>query len=276
MNILFSTICFVNRKKPGAEIYATFAKRLVNDVMTKTPCDMIVTTNEPFQFDDEVKEWGDRVIVRDEPLDVHHLTVGVFNQLLKFYSVKDIDSKYDWVIYTDCDAGVESNWDLNVVDEAIKNWESKGYDMLATRTNCSIKGELLQYKKWEEEHLAEIANGNVNHFYEGGLFSKKFKFYNVTLENGPFEWFEAIMPSEHVFMIKNNEKLPIFCKIFEDFCFQFESQLETGIINVDMEAFEIGVSALMSGYNMGEFDNHGIHYVTKVLCNFNNWERVKL
>lgn len=98
MNILVSTICFVNRDKPGAEIYATFAKRLINDIMTKTPYDIMVTTNEPEHFQDDIQNWGDRVTVRTELLENHRLVVGVFNQLLKFYTIKNIDSKYDWVL----------------------------------------------------------------------------------------------------------------------------------------------------------------------------------
>ena len=92
MNILVSTICFVNRQKPGAEIYSTFAQRLIEDVMQKTPYDIMITTNEPEHFLNQKEIYGDRVIIRTELLETHRLTVGVFNQLLKFYSIKDIKS----------------------------------------------------------------------------------------------------------------------------------------------------------------------------------------
>jgi hypothetical protein len=42
-----------------------------------------------------------------------------------------------------------------------------------------------------------------------------------------------------------------------------------------MEAFEIGVSAKLAGYNMGDFGNHGLYVVLKVQCNHNNWEKKK-
>jgi hypothetical protein len=42
-----------------------------------------------------------------------------------------------------------------------------------------------------------------------------------------------------------------------------------------MEAFEIGVSALLSGYKMGDFGNYGLYHIIKVTCNLNNWEKVK-
>ena len=51
-NILISTISFVNTKKEASVIYTKFAKRLVNDVLTKTPYDVMVTTNRSDLFDD--------------------------------------------------------------------------------------------------------------------------------------------------------------------------------------------------------------------------------
>ena len=45
MNILVSTISYVNSTKQGSEIYTTFAKRLANDVLTKTNFDVFINTN---------------------------------------------------------------------------------------------------------------------------------------------------------------------------------------------------------------------------------------
>jgi hypothetical protein len=42
-----------------------------------------------------------------------------------------------------------------------------------------------------------------------------------------------------------------------------------------MEAFEIGVSAKLAGYNIGDFGNDGLFHVIKIVCNHNNWEKVK-
>lgn len=274
MNLLVSTICFINRNKPGAEIYATFTKRLINDVMTKTPYDVLVTTNESEHFQEEISKWGSRVTVRTELLENHRLVVGVFNQLLKFYSIKDIDSKYDWVMYLDCDAGFTGEWDVQEVESTIQNWEGVGHDMIATRVNAVLINELLEHERLLKIHQDEIANGNLNHYFQRSLFTDKFVFYNVDSVNGPKEWFDAKLPSEHVLLIKNNEKLPKMCKTFEDFCFKFETQGEYPV-TVDMEAFEIGVSAHMAGYNVGDFGNHGLYHVVKVVCNHNNWERVK-
>lgn len=274
MNILVSTICFVNRDKPGAEIYATFAKRLINDIMTKTPYDIMVTTNEPEHFQDDVQNWGSRVTIRTELLENHRLVVGVFNQLLKFYTIKNIDSKYNWVLYLDCDAGLTGPWNVSDVENKIREWENSGYDILGTRTNAVLHSELVQHEKVLKEHNDEIERGNVNHYYGGTLFSNKFLFYNVSSENGPFEWFNAKLPSEHVLLVKNDEKLERMSEIFEDFCYKFETQ-GPHPITVDMEAFEIGVSAKLAGYNMGDFGNDGLYHIIKIVCNHNNWEKVK-
>ena len=63
-------------------------------------------------------------------------------------------------------------------------------------------------------------------------------------------------------------------QIFEDFCIKFETQGQFPA-TVDMEAFEIGVSAKLAGYNIGDFGNDGLFHVIKIVCNHNNWEKVK-
>jgi hypothetical protein len=274
LNVLVSTICFVNRKKPGAEIYATFAQRLIEDVMNKTPYDIMITTNEPEHFLNQKSIYGDRIILRMEPLENHRLVVGVFNQLLKFYSIKDIDSKYDWVLYLDCDAGFTDKWDVDEVKNMLNENLSTGFDMLGTRTNCILHYELQDHETKLKEYNQLLETGVSNPYFAGNLFSNKFIFYSVSSENGPKEWFNAILPSEHVFMVKNDERLPVMSKTFEDFCFKFETQSEYPV-TVDMEAFEIGVSALLSGYNIGDFGNYGLYHIIKVVCNHNNWEKVK-
>lgn len=275
MNILVSTICFVNRNKNGAEIYATFAKRLIDDIMNKTPYDIMVTTNEIQHFQEEIEKYGNRIILREELLTEHKLVVGVFNQLLKFYTIKDIDSKYDWVLYLDCDAGLTGPWSIDKIESSINSWESGGYDMVATRTNAILINELRDHEEKLEKYKIQIQENPANNFFVDNLFTKKFVFYNVSTENGPSEWFDSVLPSEHVFLVKNSEKLPVMCKNFEDFCYKFETQDLHYPQTVDMEAFEIGVSAKLAGYNTVDFGNDGLYHVFQVVCNNNNWEKVK-
>ena len=83
-NILVSAISYINSEREGSEIYTTFAKRLINDVLTKTPYDVMVTTNAPSHFEDERNNNPNRVIITENKLENHKTHVGAFNQLLKF------------------------------------------------------------------------------------------------------------------------------------------------------------------------------------------------
>ena len=270
MNILITAICFVNDEKPGSEIYTTYAGRLINDVLTKTPYDVMITTNKACNFN--CFNGNTRVIIRSEPLETHKVSVGRFNQLLKFFAIQNIDSKYDWVLYLDCDAGLTGEWNEQEIIDHINQWEKQGFDFIATRTNAVIKKEVADYEKIVEEYNEERKTNPIAYFKDH-LFGPKFRFYNVTTKNGPFEWFDAVMPSEHVLLIKNSSKLPVMCNAFEDLCFKFEAQ--DPIVTVDMEAFEIGVSAILAGYKTGDFGNYGLYNAFKIGFNYNNWERQK-
>jgi hypothetical protein len=257
-NILISAISFVNQQKKGSEIYSTFAKRLINDVLTKTNYDVMITTNNSDNFSDIISTENKRVIIRHELLENHKTHVGAFNQLLKFYAIQNIDKKYDWVLYMDCDAGLISEIDTQKLEEQIDRWESSGYDMLALRTNAT-------YIESESQYLDGISN-NRNY-----LFDAKFRFYGIKPE-----WRGSCFPSEHVLFIKNNEKMEVMCREFEKFCTQFETQDPIHPITFDMEAFEIGVSAFLAGYNVGEMGWNTSQELLKVGFNHNNWEKIKI
>jgi len=276
INILISSICFINRNKPGSEIYATFANRLINDVMTKSPYDVQMITNEPELFEEVSLKWGSRVIIKTDLLESNRLSVGPFNQLLKYKTIENISSQYDWVLYLDCDAGFTNVLEVSKIEEYTKRWESIGYNMLGTRTEAVLKTELLDHERKKEEFIKNNPQSLYNPWnYGQNLFSAKFVFYDVSSENGPHEWMDAKLPSEHIFYVKNNEKLKIMAEEFKKFCKKFETQNENSLITWDMEAFEIGVSAKIAGYTMGDFGNDGLYLVWKVQCNFNNWEKKK-
>jgi hypothetical protein len=274
LNILVSAICFINRNKQGAEIYATFANRLLNDVMTKTPFDFRIITNEPNLFNENKNIWGDRVIVTEDKLINERLTVGPFNQLLKYKTMLGVDKKYDWLLYLDCDAGFTDVLNIVEVEEFINTNEKHGYDFLASRTNAILKYELKDHEEKKQKFILENPNQEFNPWVHGGnLFSAKFIFYNVNSIDGPHEWMEAKLPSEHIWLIKNDDKLEKMGNIFKEFNQKFETQ--TNLITWDMEAFEVGVSAILAGYNMGDLGNDGHFHILKVGFNFNNWEKVK-
>ena len=223
-NILISTISFVNTKKEASVIYTKFAKRLVNDVLTKTPYDVMVTTNRSDLFDDVSQ--SERVFIIQNDLESHRTHVGAFNQLLKFTAIKNINPKYDWVLYLDCDAGFIDKVNPIEIDEFIERSDD---DFIALRTDATYDESLDKYNKSKEKGTYE-------------LFNDKFKFYG---ENP--KWSGAKLPSEHILLIKNNEKLPNMADEFEKFCTKFETQQEPHIVTFDMESFEIGISAYFAG-----------------------------
>jgi hypothetical protein len=257
-NILVSAISFVNHSKVGSEIYTTFAKRLVNDVLTKTPYDVQITTNSYESFNDVNN--NERVLIVENNLETHKTHVGAFNQLLKFSAIKNIDKKYDWVLYLDCDAGFTESLNVDLLESKMDYWESMGYDMVALRTDAS-------YDHAEKEYLESVQRNDGNK----KLFDDKFRFYGIRPE-----WRGSKLPSEHIFLVKNNDKLEVMSEEFEKFCYVFEGQDPSNIITFDMEAFEIGISAFLSGYNMGEMGWTNQNEILKVGFNYNNWEKIKI
>jgi hypothetical protein len=188
----------------------------------------------------------------------HKTHVGVFNQLLKFWAVKDISEQYDWVLYLDCDAGFTENINVKNIEDHIDRWEQEGYDFLGLRTNYI-------YEEAEQQYIAAL-EGSSPH-----LFHNKFLYYGVNPE-----WRAAKLPSEHILLIKNDHRLKNFSHEFEKFCYLFEKQDSTYPTTWDMESFEIGISALLAGYNVGEMGWGVQCEIFKVGFNFNNWEKIKL
>lgn len=263
MNILVSTISYVNTN-PGKEkstIYTTFAKRLANDVKTKTPFDIRINTNRKELFEED-----NRVSVRDDFLKDHYTHVGAFNQLLKFSAIQQVDEKYDWVLYLDCDAGFVDTIDTDKVFEYITKLNQRTIEMVACRTSCTFESTLEEYNK-------STKNGTDFTYKDDykRLFNDKFTFYGIR-----DEWRGAKFPSEHFLLIKNTSKLQKMADHFETLCYEFETQDKNQPVTFDMEAYEIGVAARLANIDMqevcGEFYNNHL----KIGFNFNNFEKVKI
>jgi hypothetical protein len=261
MNILVSTICFINFNKTGADIYATYANRLIEDVMIKTPYDIMVSTNAPDFFKEKKEIYGSRVIINFDSLDKHKVEVKAFNQLLKFFAIQYINPNYDYVLYLDCDAGLTDNLDINQINNQLLVWDNEGYDMFAVRTNAT-------YIEEEEKYYRTNDSGDL---INKSIFYNKFDFYGINPE-----YRGACLPSEHILLMKNNEKLAKMAEKFEEFCFKYETQDKDNPKTVDMEAFEIGVSAFVAGYKVKDLESWGHHDLLKVGFNYNNWENIKL
>jgi hypothetical protein len=265
MKILVSTICFIqpNKIKDGAEIYATFANRLIDSTMEKTNFDIRVATNRPELFSDALLKYGDRVSLFVDTLEDKQVWVGAFNQLLKFLALKDVPSKYDYVLYLDCDSSFFKTVDNELVTETITKLEENNQNGMVNRSGT---GYFLQQLT---EHCSGIAN----------MFSAKFNFYNLNLNTVPPEWEDAPMPCEHILFLKNEDnKLQIMSDKIAEFNEKLESQIGQPYIacSPDMEAFELGIGVKVAGYKLAEIDSYIHHDVFCVKYNGSNWEKAKL
>jgi len=277
-NILVSTISFINFDKPGAEIYATFANRLIDATMENTPWDIRVNTNAPELFQDAVTKYGERVILYVDYLENNRVAVGAFNQLLKYFAFQNVPEKYEWVLYLDCDAGYRHPPRIDELETQIAAWDEAGIDAVGTRTNAIVRGELIDHERCLVDIQQQIADGVEHPYSPMNLFSPKFRFYNVTMENIDPIWLDASMPSEHFLFVKNSPpgKMQQFSNHVSDFNQLLIAQTSHHPTISDMEAFEIGVGLAMAGYTIGDAGDYGHTWMFAIQFNGSNWERVKL
>ncbi len=277
-NILVSAISFINFDKPGAEIYATFANRLVDATMELTPWDIRIATNAPHLFEEAKLKYGDRFSTHVDLLENNRVAVGAFNQLLKYFAFKDVPEEYEWVLYLDCDAGFRHAPRVDELEAQISTWNEQGIDAVGTRTNAIVRGELADHEAQLEALNQQIANGDPAPYMPMNLFTCKFRFYNVTSENINPVWLDASMPSEHFLFVKNSPvgKMQAFSDHISDFNQILIAQTSHHPVISDMEAFEIGVSLAMAGYTMGDAGDYGHSWMFAIDFNGSNWERIKL
>ena len=277
-NILVSTISFINFNKPGADIYATFANRLVDATMELTPWDIRVNTNAPELFQEAVDKYGDRVILYVDLLENNKVAVGAFNQLLKYFAFKDVPKKYDWVLYLDCDTGYRHPPRIEEIETQILAWDEAGIDSVGTRTNAILGKELLHHEECLDDIQRQSDDGVERPYSSMNLFSPKFCLYDVSTENVDPVWLNASMPSEHFLFVKNSPvgKMQDFSNHMSDFNQILIAQTSHHPIIADMEAFEIGVSLAMAGYQMGDAGDYGHTWMFAVDFNGSNWEKIKL
>jgi len=281
VNVLVSSICFINHNKlhVGSEIYATFANRLIESTMENTPFDFRIATNRPDLFEEILQKWPDRVSILIDKLENNQVQVGPFNQLLKFFALKDIPESYDYVLYLDCDASFCKPIDMNLLKMHIEYIENQGYNGMVNRsyTNYLI-GCLMEHEVYKEKLELSIKEGKEE-FIPKNLFSHKFDFYDVTMENIPEEWKDATLPCEHIIFLKNETgKIQMVSDKISEFNDKLETQVNEPYIRCisDMEAFEIGISAKLAGFKFSEIDTYVHNDVLSVKFNGSNWEGVKL
>lgn len=272
MKILVSSICFINHNKlkAGSQIYATFANRLIKSAMEFTPFDFRLATNEPDLFKEALETWPDRFSLLVDKLEHNQVQVGPFNQLLKFFALKNIPQQYDYVLYLDCDAGFRAPINMDIVEKEVQLMESEGYNGMVNRAHTEY---LMQCLTEHEQFQLPGNEGKKN------MFSHKFRFYNITSENIPVEWTDATLPCEHILFLKNeSDRLQRMSDKISEFNDKLEIQVNQPYIECasDMEAFEIGISAKLAGYKFQELNSYHHHDVFQVTFNGSNWEKIKL
>ena len=218
----------------GRDMYLMASKKLINELLSNTNHDILLTTNNVGFFDD-IK--NNRLIVRNNvPEDSILLYRGgsEFNYNIKYLAFKDLPEGYDVVFYVDGDIKNEF-W--NQITEDRLNSLMSTYEWVATRLNCILKNEVQQYKN----------NG-------GCLFSHKIQSYNILEWDINDNLMESCLPSEHFLIFKyNKEKL-------EKFAYKW-GELNSILQNQDGgngswgDGFEIGISAKYAGYD-NMFDLH--------------------
>jgi hypothetical protein len=237
MKILFTMLSLSVK----GDMYLTASKNLINEILSNTQHDVLLTTNN-VEFFDDVK--NSRLLVRNNvPEDsILNYRNGVeFNYNLKYLAFKNIPEGYDVIFYVDGD--IKNTFWNQVSEDNIKSLMIT-YDWVATRLNCVLKDEVERYK-------------NTG----GCLFSHKIKSYNILDWDVNDKLMESRLPSEHFLIFKyNKEKLDMFSNKWSELNSIMQSQ--NGGNGSWGDGFEIGISAKYAGYdNMvdlhsGDLQNH--------------------
>ena len=187
MKILFTMLSLSVK----GDMYLTASKNLINEILSNTQHDVLLTTNNVGFFDD-VK--NSRLLVRNNvPEDsILNYRNGVeFNYNLKYLAFKNIPEGYDVIFYVHGD--IKNTFWNQVSEDNIKSLMIT-YDWVATRLNCVLKDEVERYK-------------NTG----GCLFSHKIQSYNILDWDVNDKLMESRLPSEHFLIFKyNKEKLDMF------------------------------------------------------------------
>ena len=163
--------------------YLKSAKKLTEEILSKTNHDVLISTND-VNFFSEIN--SDRCIVRDNIRKNTKLTHGYeFNYNLKHHAFEDIDEKYDFILYLDCDIKMLS-WTQESDDVFITTM--KDFDFGADRLNCELDQQIKELKE----------KGNC-------LFRHKITNYDI-LSKYPMDddIMKSLLPSEHFLILKND------------------------------------------------------------------------
>jgi hypothetical protein len=222
MKILFTLVTI----DCGNEMYLHAVKNLINELITLTPHNVILSTNNIVFFDDLE---SDRLIKRNNIEEgVVYKFGSEFNYNLKYHAFLDLPPNYDVIIYLDCDIKLKQ-WDENS-EKIVKMFESE-YDFGATRLNC-ILGDQVKYY---------LENQSC-------LFRHKIESYKI-LDNYSIddEIMNSKLPSEHFLVFKNDQsKISKFANKWRELNNYMQSI--NGMGGCWGDGFEIGISTNFAGF----------------------------
>lgn len=230
MKVLFTVISFKVGESDG---YLNATKKLAKEVVSLTPHDILITTNNKEFFNDIISE---RVKVRDSIDPDLNLTIGnEFNYNSKYEAFVDLPKEYDAIFYVDGDIQI-THWNESS-DEFLNNFLSN-YEYGATRLNAYLWYDYETFKKTGE-----------------GLFKHKFLGHDLINIAEDDEILKARMPSEHFLIFKNSEKVNNFSKQWKELCFYLQNRKNHHGTLCD--GFEIGISVTKANITNIQEISHG-------------------
>lgn len=222
MKVLFTLLSISHNSDT---MYLEACKTLSNEILLQTNHNILISTNNVDFFSDLPKN---RVTVRNNILPNSTIKYSnEFNYNLKHHAFMDIPTKYDCLIYLDCDVKL-SGWSEKS-DELVEDIINK-YDLGADRVGCVLRDEVSYF-------LNE----------ENCLFKHKINSYEIlTRYKQDDDIYNSQLPSEHFLIIKNDDnKIKKFQEKWQEMNDFLQSKNGDGGSWGD--GFEIGVSARYAG-----------------------------
>lgn len=231
MIFLFTILAI--QKKNGDFSYLNATKKLIENILEFTTHDILISTNCPSFFQESA-----RVSVRNPITENHKLIYdnGHFNYNLKYLCFDKIPLIYDYIVYIDGDIKM-IDWKEEEICSCISE-----FDFIGTRLGCRMFSELEQIETKGKS-----------------LLQHKIKSYETIIDYKKEKINEAVFPSEHCFIIKNiDQKVQTFHDTWETLNNHMQSiNARYGVWG---DAFEIGISAAVSGYEKYQNFNDGLYF----------------
>jgi len=226
----------------GVNYTRDYSLKLINDVLNRTEHKIYLTT-DCASIIEEAYPNNPRVVInkitREKLLIRLNVDGGVgyatdFNFNMRYMCLEPVKNlKNTVVVFTDCDNSLDW-WDEDVIQNWLDRMKKTDFDFFAPRADYKLWQYLDEYNK----------NKDINP--RGGIFWHKI--LNFDLINNPKpEWNDASLPAEYILVFMGDtEKLEKFYNQWKNMHDYLVNQGWT--YGTWAEGFEIGVSALVAGY----------------------------